>query len=82
MQAIMTIGLVIAKSVFQVHCFDAASQVVIRRQLKRRYFLTFFVGALSVSGAIFLILEMDQPFAGLMQISSEPLRHALAPLPP
>ena len=44
--------------------------------------VTFFVGALSVSGAIFLILEMDQPFAGLMQISSEPLRHALAPLPP
>jgi Protein of unknown function (DUF4239) len=44
--------------------------------------VTFLVGALSVSGAIFLILEMDQPFAGLMQISSEPLRHALAPLPP
>jgi hypothetical protein len=44
--------------------------------------VTLFVGALSVSGAIFLILEMDQPFAGLMQISSEPLRHALAPLPP
>jgi hypothetical protein len=44
--------------------------------------VTFFVGALSVSSAIFLILEMDQPFAGLMQISSEPLRHALAPLAP
>ena len=42
--------------------------------------VTFFVGALSVSGAIFLILEMDRPFAGLLQISSEPLRHALAPL--
>ena len=27
----------IAKSVFQVHCIDAAGQVVIRRQLKRRY---------------------------------------------
>jgi hypothetical protein len=36
--------------------------------------------ALSASGAIFLILELSQPFAGLMQISSEPLRHALAPL--
>jgi hypothetical protein len=44
--------------------------------------LTFFVGTLSVAGAIFLILEMDQPFAGLMQISSEPLRHALMPLAP
>jgi hypothetical protein len=42
--------------------------------------ITFFVGTLSVAGAIFLILEMDQPFAGLLQISSEPLRHVLAPL--
>jgi hypothetical protein len=42
--------------------------------------VTFFVGTLSVAGAIFLILEMDQPFAGLLQISSEPLRHVLAPL--
>jgi hypothetical protein len=44
--------------------------------------ITFFVGALSAAGAIFLILEMDQPFAGLLQISSEPLRQALAPLGP
>jgi hypothetical protein len=43
--------------------------------------VTVFVGALSVSGALFLFLEMDRPFAGLMMISSEPLRHALAPLP-
>src|SRR5450756_1856342 len=32
----------IAKSVFQVHGVDAAGQVVIRRQLKRRYVLAFF----------------------------------------
>ena len=38
--------------------------------------------ALSVSGAIFLILELDQPFAGLMMIPSEPLRNALLPLGP
>jgi hypothetical protein len=44
--------------------------------------ITFFVGTLSVAGAIFLILEMDQPFAGLLQISSQPLRNALAPLAP
>ena len=37
MQTITTIGLDIAKSVFQVHGVDAAGQVVIRRQLKRRY---------------------------------------------
>jgi transposase len=42
MQSITTIGLDIAKSVFQVHCVDAAGQVVMRRQLKRRYVLTFF----------------------------------------
>jgi len=42
--------------------------------------IKFFVGTLSVAGAIFLILEMDQPLSGLLQISSEPLRHALAPL--
>ena len=42
MQAITTIGLDIAKSVFQVHGIDAGGQVVIRRQLKRRYVLTFF----------------------------------------
>jgi hypothetical protein len=42
--------------------------------------VTFAVGALSVSGALFLILEMDQPFAGLFQISTETLSNALAPL--
>ena len=42
MQAITTIGLDIAKSVFQVHGVDAGGQVVLRRQLKRRYVLAFF----------------------------------------
>jgi transposase len=42
MHTITTIGLDIAKSVFQVHGVDAAGQVVIRRQLKRRYVLAFF----------------------------------------
>jgi transposase len=42
MQTITTIGLDIAKSVFQLHGVDAAGQVVIRRQLKRRYVLAFF----------------------------------------
>jgi hypothetical protein len=36
------------------------------------------VCALSVAGAIFLILEMDSPFEGLMKISPEPLRYAYA----
>jgi transposase len=42
MQAITTIGLDIAKSVFQVHGVAVDGQVVIRRQLKRRYVLAFF----------------------------------------
>jgi transposase len=42
MPVITTIGLDIAKSVFQVHGIDADGQVVIRRQLKRRYVLAFF----------------------------------------
>jgi transposase len=42
MQTITTIGLDIAKSVFQVHGVDAEGNVVIRRQLKRRYVLGFF----------------------------------------
>ncbi len=42
MQSVTTIGLDIAKSVFQVHGIDAIGKVVIRRQLKRRYVLAFF----------------------------------------
>jgi transposase len=42
MQTVTTIGLDIAKSVFQVHGVDAAGQVVIRRRLKRRTVLAFF----------------------------------------
>ena len=42
MQVVTTVGLDIAKSVFQVHGVDTAGQVVIRRQLKRRYVLAFF----------------------------------------
>jgi len=42
MHTVSTIGLDVAKSVFQVHGVDAGGQVVIRRQLKRRYVLVFF----------------------------------------
>ena len=35
------------------------------------------VGALSVSAAVFLILELDHPFGGLIQISSQPMLNAL-----
>ena len=39
MQTIATIGLDIAKSVFQVHGIDAEGTVVLHRQFKRRYVL-------------------------------------------
>src|SRR6266571_7928089 len=42
MQAVTTIGLDIAKSVFQVHGVDAEGKVIIRRKLKRRYIVAFF----------------------------------------
>ena len=42
MQAVITIGLDIAKSVFHVHGIDAEGKVLIRRQLKRRFVLAFF----------------------------------------
>jgi len=40
----------------------------------------FLICALSTSGAIFLILELDRSYEGLIQISSAPLRLALARL--
>jgi transposase len=42
MQAVTTIGLDIAKSIFQVHGVDAEGNVVVRRKLKRRYIVAFF----------------------------------------
>lgn len=36
--------------------------------------------ALSVAGAVFLILEMDGPYDGLIQVSAQPLRFALTRL--
>jgi hypothetical protein len=34
------------------------------------------VCALSISAALFLILELNKPFAGVIQVSSAPLREA------
>ncbi len=41
---------------------------------------SLFVCALSFAGAIFLVLELNNPFTGLMGISSTTLRSALSPL--
>jgi transposase len=39
---VTTIGLDIAKSVFQIHGIDAEGNVIVRRQIKRRHVLAFF----------------------------------------
>jgi hypothetical protein len=39
--------------------------------------VTLLISALAVSSAILLILELDRPYAGLIQISSAPIRNAL-----
>jgi len=40
--------------------------------------VALMLSAFAVSGAIFLILELDQPFGGLIRISSEPMLNALS----
>jgi len=42
--------------------------------------IALLVCALSVAAAIFLILEMDRPFEGLIRISDAPLRDVLSRL--
>ena len=39
-----------------------------------------FFCALSISGALFLILDMAQPFTGFVRIASAPLQNALGML--
>jgi hypothetical protein len=43
-------------------------------------FITLLICALAVSSAIFLVLELDRPFDGMIQISSAPVRNALVQL--
>jgi hypothetical protein len=40
--------------------------------------VAFFVGSLCVAAAIFLILELNTPFSGLMRMSDAPIRYALS----
>ncbi|MGH6869663.1 MAG: hypothetical protein ACREDA_12505 [Methylocella sp.] len=44
--------------------------------------VALLIGVLSVSSAIFLILELNHPYLGLMRISGAPLRNALAQIGP
>lgn len=41
-------------------------------------YITILLGAVSITSAIFVILELDSPFEGLFTVSSQPIRDALA----
>ena len=43
-------------------------------------FITLLVCALAVSSAVFLFMALDQPYGGIIQISSAPVRDALGQL--
>jgi hypothetical protein len=43
-------------------------------------FTALLVFALSISSALFLVADLSRPFAGLMQLPKEQLKHTLAPL--
>ena len=43
-------------------------------------FFVVFICALSTAGSLYLIQELDRPYGGLIQVSSAPLRNALAHL--
>ena len=42
--------------------------------------IVLLVCALSAAGSLFLIMELDTPYAGMIKVSSEPLVRALAHL--
>jgi hypothetical protein len=45
-------------------------------------FAALVIGAMSVAGALFLIIEMNQPYSGLMRISDAPIRDVLSQMAP
>lgn len=53
---------------FGINLFVTPNRIVIA---------TMFVGTMCLAAAIFLILELDNPFHGLMRLSSAPLRRVL-----
>ena len=73
---ISTIGLDIAKNVFQVHGIDAAEKVVVRKRFRRRQVLEFFKAlppcakAISSNAESFVRAEMGAPDDFSMVFSS------------
>ena len=46
----------------------------------RTIIVTMIIVSLLVSSALFLILELDRPFDGVIQVSSAPMRNAISNL--
>jgi transposase len=67
---ITTIGLDLAKSVFQVHGVDAAGQVVVRKSLRRAQMLAFF----SKLPPCLVGIEAARPITGRENWSSSVMR--------
>src|SRR5947199_10217433 len=63
MQAVTTIGLDIAKSVFQIHGVDAAGNVIVRRQLKRRYVTRRWLRMAAMPSAMRVVIGTSRQFA-------------------
>ncbi len=43
-------------------------------------YITILLGALSIASVIYVILDLDTPFTGILMVSSQPMRDALAEL--
>ena len=89
MQEITTIGLDIAKLVFQVHGIDASGAVIVRRQLRRSQVLPFFgklpardrrMSAVHEAGHFVIAVELGSADVSAMiwpQEVEEPMRRPL-----
>ena len=64
---ITTIGLDIAKNVFQVHGIDAAEKVVVRKQLRRGQVIAFFKALVSLKCPIFPLHRGRRPYMALSE---------------
>jgi len=73
----ISMGMLIVVACWLVVIFLSFSVIAPPNPLARA---TLLISALSVSGAIFLILELDQPFGGAIQTPKEPIVIALSQL--
>ena len=78
MGEITTVGLDLAKSVFQVHAVDAEGRVAIRRQVRRQQLVKFFAG---LSPCLIDMEACATPTPGPASSLLSAMRSALCPQP-